>query len=381
MIGVCLKCTMRNYGSQLQAKATVRLFEDMGLEYEILQYNRKGILFKLKSLPRLLNPIFLNDKLLEIQKRRNIREVPQVESRNKLFDAYCKSNFGSHIVEVDYYDELQTKAEKYSAVVTCSDQLWSPSGLGTNFYNLMFVPNDVRKISISSSFGVSKIPFYQVKKTKEYLRRINFISVRENQGKKIVKDLIGKDVPVLMDPVFFYTKEQWKEIVPEMSIYDEPYILAYFLGDNVEFRKRVEEFSKKHGIKIVAIKFSNSYLKYDKGFGDISPYEIDPDQFLNLVRGAKFVCTDSFHGCAFSIIMEKPVAIFNRYLDGSSSSKNSRIDSLCFNLDLSQIRANENSDLSTVLLKEIDYKQVKSRIDYYINKSKEYLETAFAGVK
>ena len=32
------------------------------------------------------------------------------------------------------------------------------------------------------------------------LKNMNFISVRENAGAKIIKDLTGKDVPVLIDP-------------------------------------------------------------------------------------------------------------------------------------------------------------------------------------
>lgn len=380
MIGVCLKYMMRNYGSQLQARATIKVLEDMGLKYEILQYNKKGIIFKLKALPRIFNPVFVNDKLLSLQKKRNLREVPQVKIRNRLFDAYCEKHFVEHTVCVDYFSELQKKAEKYDAVITCSDQLWSPAGLGTNFYNLMFVPQNVRKISFASSFGVSKIPSYQIRRTKEYLNRIEFISVRENQGQKIVKNLIGRDVPVLMDPVFVYTKQEWEKLVPLDNIYDFPYILTYFLGDNIQFRKRVEDFAKQKGLKIVAIKFSNSYLEYDKCFGDIAPFDIDPDKFLNLIRGASYICTDSFHGCAFSIICEKPVAIFNRYADGSSSSKNSRIDSLCENLDLKQIRANEKTNLSDLFSKQINYLSVKQHLQVYIQKSKSYLNKAFEGI-
>lgn len=65
-------------------------------------------------------------------------------------------------------------ANRYSAVVTGSDQLWSPAGLPTNFYNLMFVPDSIRKISIASSFGVKNIPWYQISRTREFLNRIEF---------------------------------------------------------------------------------------------------------------------------------------------------------------------------------------------------------------
>lgn len=56
----------------------------------------------------------------------------------------------------------------------------------------MFVPANIRKISIASSFGVKYIPWYQIGRTRKYLNRIEFISMRENRGSEIVKELTGK---------------------------------------------------------------------------------------------------------------------------------------------------------------------------------------------
>ena len=58
MIGLCLKCEQRNYGSKLQAMATLQAFEDLGVEYRILKYLKRDKLFKIKSLPRLFNVVF-----------------------------------------------------------------------------------------------------------------------------------------------------------------------------------------------------------------------------------------------------------------------------------------------------------------------------------
>ena len=79
-------------------------------------------------------------------------------------------------------------------------------------------------------------------------------------------------------------------------------------------------------------------MEEDEKFGDIAPYDVGPEEFLNWIRGAKYVCTDSFHGTCFSIIHHKKFMIFNRYSDQSKTSKNSRIDSLCQNLNLSERR-------------------------------------------
>lgn len=71
--------------------------------------------------------------------------------------------------------------------------------------------DDTLKISIASSFGVKEIPWYQKKRTIQYLNRIEYISMRENRGSEIVKELTGRDVPTILDPVFFLSKNEWLE--------------------------------------------------------------------------------------------------------------------------------------------------------------------------
>ena len=163
-------------------------------------------------------------------------------------------------------------------------------------------------------------------------------------------------MPVLMDPVFAFDKEEWNELVPTESIYDEPYIFCYLLGSNISYRETVKKFAREKGVKIVFMKFLDQYVEYDENFGDIAPFDVDPNKFLNILRGAEYVFTDSFHGCAFSIIMQKRFVVFNRYDEGSIVSKNSRIDTVCGNLGLNSRRAFADSDLDTIMAESVDYR-------------------------
>lgn len=378
MIGICIKNEQRNYGSKLQALATLKAFRDLGYDYKIIKYGKGGILFKLKSLPRIFNIVFLNDRYDSWQKAYSFKKHPEVNSkiilRNELFKRFDEEHFNKDIVYVKYFKELQKESLKYTSIVTCSDQLWSPAALGTNFYNLMFVSDKVNKVSYASSFGVSKIPWYQINRTRKYLNRIDHISVRENKGKEIVKDLTGKDVPVLMDPVFIYTKEEWQDLVPYENVDLPPYILCYFLGANLEYRKSVKSLADKLDLKIVTLPHLDRYVAEDEIFADYALFDVDPKKFLNLIRCAKYVCTDSFHGCAFSIIEEKEFFIFNRYSDKSKNSKNSRIDTVCENLGLSNRRVTANDNLYAKIGQSINYTDVKLKLEKYINKSKRYLK-------
>lgn len=384
MIGICIKYFHENYGGMLQAFATTKLLEKYGIDYEIVRYKKKKDLkFIIKSLPRIFNNVLLNDKYEALQKKLSFKEHPDMASNEKIrmqaFDQFRRKNFTKLSKEYYGFDELCEGAKKYDAVITGSDQLWSPAGLPTNFYNLMFVPDNIRKISLASSFGVKYIPWYQKKRTKEFLNRIEFISMRENSGQKIVKELTGRDVPVVLDPVFMFNKDEWEKLIPSKKEYEDEYIFAYFLGKNPEHRKVVKEFAKKKKLKIVTLRHLDQFVEEDEKFGDYAPYDVGPDKFLNLLRGAKYVFTDSFHGAVFSIIHKKDFLVFNRYSDTSKHSKNSRIDSLCQNLEIKNCRYNGN--IKSAFLENIDYGKVEKNYKELKAKTDEYIDKALEGIK
>lgn len=381
MLGICLKYDQLNYGSKLQALATVSFLDALGLEYEIIRY-KKDWKFYIKALPRFFNIIFLNDRYEQIQKKLGCKRHPEilenVELRNQTMASF-DTQFTQHLSErFECYEQLKSRcADQYDRVLTCSDQLWSPSALGSGFYNLMFAPEEMRKVSWASSFGVSQIPWYQISRTRNYLKRIQYISMRENRGAEIVKELIGRDVPVLMDPVFVFDKEQWDTMIPCGEAEWEPYIFCYFLGANPEHRKAARELAQKTGKKIVTLRHLDRYVADDEQFGDYAPYDVDPVRFLNILRNADCVCTDSFHGMAFSVLCEKQFLVFNRYCDASSHSKNSRIESVCRNLQLENRRYFGDRDILTAMDARIDYPNVRALVQQYREKTRTYLQEAF----
>lgn len=384
MIGVCIKYFHENYGGMLQAYATVSMLEKMGIDYELIRYEK---VWKpqnaIKALPRLMNSVLLNDKYEGLKKKIGLKMHPDFAAnhqvRMKSFEAFRLDHFIRLSPIYKGYEALCSESKKYSAVLTGSDQLWSPSGLPTNYYNLQFVPEEIRKISWASSFGVSRIPWYQVGRTRDYLNRIEYISMRENRGAEIVKELTGKEVPVLMDPVFVFDRDEWMNLVlPEKPEW-EPYIFCYFLGNNPEHRAAARELAERTGKKIVTLRHLDQYVAEDEQFGDYAPYDVDPARFLNILRNADYVCTDSFHGMAFSVLCEKQFLVFNRYSDTSSHSKNSRIESVCRNLQLEGRRYFGSQDILDAMDVQIDYRNVRALVQNYRERTKAFLEEAFLG--
>lgn len=380
-LGICACYQHKNYGSQLQSYATTVELARRNIDFEVIRYKKKITpLLLIKSLPRLLNPVFINDRIIETsQKKMMLKLHPQLAQdnavRNAAFDKFSQSRF-KKLSPVYYgYEQLKEQSKKYTAVMVGSDQLWSPSGITSNFYNLMFADDNTVKISYATSFGVSQINPKYHKIYNTFLNRLDFISVRENSGKKIVEELSSNKAEVVCDPVILLDAEQWLKEIPNKRLYDEPYIFAYFLGKSAEYRDAVTKFAKQKGLKIVTEPHMDSYNKADENFGDYTPFDIGPAEFVNLIRNAEYVFTDSFHGSVFSMLYQKQFLVFNRYSDNSSSSKNSRIDSFCKNYGLSDRRYNGN--IANVE-NEINYEAVLGKVDEHRQKSKAFLDKALA---
>lgn len=154
MVGVCIKYMHENYGGILQAYATVSYLENQNIEYELVRYTRKKTVTEaLKDVPRLFNAVWFNSRFEGIQRKLSLKKHPEYaknnEVRMKAFAGFKKWAFKDFSDEYIGYAALREGGKKYSAVITGSDQLWSPAGLPTNYYNLMFVPDDTLKISIA----------------------------------------------------------------------------------------------------------------------------------------------------------------------------------------------------------------------------------------
>lgn len=362
-IGICACYDTRNFGSMLQALATQIAVENLGYESEYIIYKKKKTpAYLIKQAPRLLNRNLMSDRVRVYKRKKTVKKYPDIYSgtllREKNFRRFQKEHY-RHFSKPYYgYDALKKGATNYSSVVVGSDQLWTPGGLATNFYNLMFVPDHVNKVSYATSFGVSQIPWYQRSRTRKYLKRIDSLSVREVRGREIIKEISGRDAKVVVDPTLLLTKEEWMETIPPKRIVEEPYIFCYFLGENPEHRKIAEELKEKTGLKIVCTPFLDSFVPCDKTFGDQQLFDIGPDDFVNLIRGAEFILTDSFHGSVFSIIHHKKFITLNRFA-GGQQSRNSRIDSLCQILGLEDRRYRSN--ILEEMEAAIDYDAVEEK--------------------
>lgn len=369
-----------NYGSSLQAYATMKVVQEFGYDLFFIKYKKVRSLWDwIKIAPGLLLSggleLVINKVLFRLNSKRHPNYLMNHMERVRKVREFKQYEFQPYFRTYVGYPSLCRGSKDYDAVFVGSDQTWRPFGFYSNYWNLMFVDDSIPKFSYASSYGVSKIPGIQKKGTKRYLERLDMISVREQKGKEIVDELSSKKAIVVADPTMLLSCEQWKEFAQRSNVVipEEKYIFCYFLGTREDIRKEAGKLAIETGLKIVTMRHMDEYVRVDETFGDYAPYDINPCDFVKLLMNAEYVCTDSFHGSVFSILMHRKFCAFYRVKPSASNSTHSRIDSLLDRFGLmDRIFSGNIFDIK----KDIDYASVDEKMSEFRNFSLDYLKTA-----
>ena len=211
------------------------------------------------------------------------------------------------------------------------------------------------------------------------MRRIELLSVREVSGQKMVKDLIGREIPVVCDPTMLLSAEEWESYINKERIIDEPYILCYFLGSNEEYLKFAKRLKENKKTKLVGLVHCAGYNTKVNVYMDETPFNVGPLEFINLIKYAEYVLTDSFHCCVFSILFEKSFFAFKRFSDGDEMSTNDRLTTLFNWTGIKNRLLDGNEEINEKLFSNINYAEVKERLNIKRAESIKYLEDALGG--
>nr|WP_297769048.1 polysaccharide pyruvyl transferase family protein [uncultured Butyrivibrio sp.] len=372
-----------NYGSMLQALATQMALDKLGIDNETVNIDGFRHEIKKAKIKYFAKAAISSDILLsKMGMAKNVLRKKIINDdyafnckiRSQKFDDFYKRSIRLSQAYASIKDLSANCINKYSAVLVGSDQLWLPANIAADYYTLNFVPEKVNTIAYATSFGQSSLPKDSSKKAKVFLKKIKNIGVREESGQKLVKDLTGIDVPVVCDPTILFSGDEWMSIQKESPIVGGEYILCYFLGNNPSHREFAKRLKEATGCKIVALVNLDEYIKSDNDYADITPYDIDPADFLNLIRNATYVCTDSFHCSVFSILYKKSFFTFRRYTRKTKSSTNSRLDTLFKMAGLDNRIFDGNEDVVELINQKIDFDYAIAKLEKERKKGYEFIE-------
>lgn len=375
-----------NYGSMLQAYATEMIMQQMGLPFETIACKRPRDYMVENKLIYIIKKLLIADWNMFLGKRKIAnakKKYPDFkrnsECRDKKFDEFANKYFHTSVFAKNR-EELENLAFNYSAFIVGSDQLWRTDSVEHGYYTLEWVPDNIRKIAYSTSIGVKEVPWFQIKKNKRFMNRFQFMALREQSACDLVYKLTGRKVQVVLDPTLLFTGEQWMKIQDEKPLTEDKYIFCYLLGNNPDQRQLIKDLQKRIGMKIVALQHLDDYIPSDEVFADEAPYNVGPAEFLNYIRNASYVCTDSFHCSVFSILYKKRFFTFSRFNETAKQNTNTRIDNLLNITGLVSRRVNTNMSVDDLLNLPLNFEGVDEKLNILRKSSKDYITNALKGL-
>lgn len=337
-----------NAGASLQAYALMRYLQNLGHDVEIIDYVPDYLRhYSLLSVSPKYDRPFIRQAYIIWKLPKRLKAL--ASRRKKEYDAFTHDFL--RLTQKKYVDNDALKRDPPEAdvYIAGSDQIWNtlfPNGKDPAFY-LDFAPDSSTRASYAASFATETISSGYEIIVGKWLSRLDYISVRESSGVSILESLgIDRAVQVT-DPVFLISREQWNELCLPKTL--EHYILVCDFDESLEIRDFVLRMAHQKDLKIYSV-LSCDYA--DKNFS-----RHGPRTFLSLIRDAEYVVSNSFHATAFSLIFQKPFAVFDR-----AEKINTRMRDL-----LSTFRLQRENDLEAVL-------QAQNQIQDEIQKSKKYLD-------
>ncbi|MCM1450216.1 MAG: polysaccharide pyruvyl transferase family protein [Clostridiales bacterium] len=274
----------KNYGAELQAYATIKLLQGLGHEVRMID-------------------IRLSDKNVKNLKAKVAEAIENCGPASRKFKRFWKK----HIPTTQRYRsilELQERPPQADIYVVGSDQVWNPgiTGKFSDLYFLNFGDENIKRISIASSFGQDTWDYpSEVKNKSQLLSRFSHITCREASGIDILKKTFSKNSDLVLDPTLILAT--YSDLIDIKSISERNTLVYYPLSYDEELSELANTLAKETGMQVINNNAKTTILNR------LTWNRVGIEEWLKNMAEAKFVITRSFHGLAFSLIFNKNFAV------------------------------------------------------------------------
>lgn len=317
-----------NYGGILQCYSLQVVLQRMGHDVKVLTKPRRDlgyyVIWPLSIFKRLLTSSLKGERINDM-----FKTPDEIIKKNinifidKYINRYVCRTWNSDI------------AKKFDVIIVGSDQIWRPEySKPIEFAFLSFLKDvKIKRISYAASFGVDFCEYTQkqIKKCSLLLRKFDAVSVREFSGVNICKKYFGVNAVQMLDPTLLLTADDYHRLVDRSKVNPIPgNMLVYILDKTEDKILFIERIAREKGL----IPFwldSPDERNVDLALEDRTKLSVE--QWIYSFENATFVCTDSFHGCIFSIIFQKQFVVVGNKDRGLARVK-SLFDLFSLNNDL-----------------------------------------------
>ena len=363
-IGLLTLPVETGYGSILQAVALKTKLVDLGHDVTLIrrQVERKDSFLRI-TVRTIKKYIFRKPIIVQISKKYR-DEFP-------IITKYTQPFIDKHLspyTEFYYSSKSMKKINKlgFDAIVVGSDQVSRPGYVQNvaDFF-LYQIDNNIKKYSYAASFGTDEWLFTEKETSicRDAIKYFLKISIRESSTIDLCYDKLGKKPEFVLDPTLLLDNKFYSGLIEKHESYREGKLCAYILNKK-SLMPIVETYSK---ILDTSSVFPHSEVEDVSAPLDLRVVPSVSD-WLDSIRSSQAVCTDSFHGMAFSIIFRKPFIVVVNKERGAA-----RFFSLLNALNLEHRIVDESTDLND--LKPIDWGDVEDRLAKMQGQSIQFLKS------
>lgn len=322
-VGIITYHKAYNYGSALQAYALNKFLRQNGFAAETIDYRP----ISQRRIYKLFEPI--HSFMSICRNLHSLRHLVAGITKKRRFDRFLSEHVP---MSRTFYkkDDLFHNPPVFNRYICGSDQIWNQNCYDFDTSYLLDFVSDKRKcLAYAASTGGAPVSPEHLLNLKQFVSEYPAISMREPAGGKVVQAATGCDCATVLDPVALLGRDEWETVRNSESSPKAPYIFCYFISPRTQMRSYAKQLSRKTGLPLVVV---NRSLR-DIGLNARCRYDAGPEEWLDLLKNAEYICSDSFHAMMFSIIFEKRFWIFvSSKQDRDSNLRVRNLASLC-NLD------------------------------------------------
>ena len=299
-----------NYGTKLQSTALCKFFEKKGYQTYILNSFKSYAFY-------LLHPYVLYNRLMcKLNRKKTVQFFdPSVyeigQQRQEMLRKYEEKVY--HPLTIDTLRSWNAFKKNNPIMVVGSDIIWQPAFGPPGYYFLDFTfHSGLRKFSYATSIGANELPKEYHKYYRRYLDDFTGVSVREQKAADMLNEIVDTTVIQRIDPTLLHRPDFWdtfsNQAVVPAELKQGQFIFCYFVMDDQRYWDYVKIIAQETGFKVAILPMHH--------IDEEQPYVVlnngTPCEFLWLIKNSAFICTDSFHACAFSLNYRKEFYLLRR---------------------------------------------------------------------
>lgn len=316
-IGVLTLPLHTNYGGNLQAYALMATLKDMGHDAWLIRCTTQGP-------PSWRRPLIVAKRLL----RRHLGGQRQLDVLEGIWDGRKRRLAATHARRfIERHIAPCTRAvgsgpalrrlvlsQGFDAVVVGSDQVWRPQyAPNVEDYFLGFLkPADgrIRRVAYAASFGTDTwaLNENQRRTCAALLQGFDAVSVREDSGVRLCERQLGVAAEHVIDPTLLLPTSRYLALLedqpPTPPSSDGAGLFVYVLDAGAGKHQVVADLAA--GLALQPFTVDGEPQAPPAPSPVVPPVE----DWIRSFHAARYVFTDSFHGCVFAILFNKPFLVF-----------------------------------------------------------------------